>query len=107
VTNSAPERAFPPRIAIIGGGITGLAAAHRLHELLPHAELALFEASPRIGGVLDTVHHEGFLIERSADNFLTRLPAAIDLCHRLGLADELMPSWFATAGWCQSPTAFT
>jgi oxygen-dependent protoporphyrinogen oxidase len=80
----------PPRIAIIGGGITGLTAAHRLHELLPNASLALFEASPRIGGVLETFQHDGFLIERSADNFLTRLPQAIALCHRLGLANELI-----------------
>ena len=81
-----------PRIAIIGGGISGLAAAHRLTELLPHAELALFEAADRLGGVLDTVQRDGFLIERSADNFLTKLPHAVDLCRRLGIADELLPT---------------
>jgi oxygen-dependent protoporphyrinogen oxidase len=90
VTDLNPEPASRSRIAIIGAGITGLAAAHHLHELLPRADLALLEASPRIGGVLETVRQEDFLIERSADNFLTRLPQAIDLCHRLGLADELI-----------------
>jgi oxygen-dependent protoporphyrinogen oxidase len=79
-----------PRIAIIGGGITGLAAAHRLQELLPHAKLALFEASSRLGGILETLHADNFLVERSADNFLTKLPHAVDLCHRLGIADELL-----------------
>ncbi len=52
------------RVAIIGGGISGMAAAHRLTELLPQAELVLFEATDRLGGVLETVHREGFLIER-------------------------------------------
>jgi protoporphyrinogen/coproporphyrinogen III oxidase len=84
------QPAAPPSVAVIGGGITGLAAAHRVHELLPFAELALFEAGPRLGGLLDTMQLDGFLIERSADNFLTRLPQALSLCHRLGLADELI-----------------
>ena len=39
------------RVAIVGGGISGLAAAHRVRELLPNAELTLFEASSRLGGV--------------------------------------------------------
>jgi len=92
VTNLDAEHTRAPRIAIIGGGITGLAAAHRLHELAPLAELALFDAGPRIGGVLDTVQFQGFLVERSADSFLTRSPQLTELCHRLGLADELIPT---------------
>lgn len=79
-----------PRIAVIGAGISGLAAAHRLVELLTHARIVLFEASNRLGGILDTVHRDGFLVERSADNFLTKSPAATDLCRRLGLADQLL-----------------
>ena len=81
-----------PRIAVIGGGISGLAAAHRITELAPHAELALFEASGRLGGILDTATIDGFLVERSADNFLTKLAAAVDLCRRLGIAEELLPT---------------
>jgi oxygen-dependent protoporphyrinogen oxidase len=79
-----------PRIAVIGGGITGLAAAHRIHELLQNAQLSLFEASPRVGGILETLHTDGFLVERSADNFLTKLPHTVDLCRRLGIADQLL-----------------
>jgi oxygen-dependent protoporphyrinogen oxidase len=88
----APSSDTLRRIAIIGGGISGLAAAHRLIELLPHAQLTLFEASGRLGGVLDTAHLGDFLIERSADNFLTQPSAAIELCGRVGLSDELLPT---------------
>lgn len=82
----------PPqrRIAVIGGGISGLAAAHRLHELLPSAQVTLFESSARLGGVLQTVERDGYLIERSADMFTTREPWALDLCQRIGLAEDLI-----------------
>jgi protoporphyrinogen/coproporphyrinogen III oxidase len=79
-----------PRIAVIGGGISGLAAAHHVLELCPQAELEIFEASPRLGGVLDTFGRDGYLVERSADNFLTSRPAGIALCRRLGLDGQLL-----------------
>jgi protoporphyrinogen/coproporphyrinogen III oxidase len=88
VTTAPP----PPRIAIIGGGITGLAAAHRILEILPQAQLSVFEASNRLGGVLETIERDGFLVERSADNFLTAPPAALELCRRLGMGNELIPT---------------
>lgn len=78
------------RIAIVGGGITGLAAAHRLRELAPSVEVRLFEASARAGGVLRTERIQGMLVERSADMFTTREPWAIQLCQRLGLADQII-----------------
>jgi oxygen-dependent protoporphyrinogen oxidase len=78
------------RVAIIGGGISGLAAAHRVHELDPSAEVTLFEAGDRVGGVLQTERRDGWLIEHSADMFTTREPWAVDLCRRLGIADELI-----------------
>lgn len=74
---------------MVGGGISGLAAAVRLQELIPQAELALFEASERPGGVLQTVRRDEYLVERAADSFTTNVPWAMDLCHRLGLADTL------------------
>ncbi|MEN1678744.1 MAG: protoporphyrinogen oxidase [Planctomycetota bacterium] len=82
----------PLRVAVIGGGLTGLAATLRLAERLPAAELTLFESSNRVGGVLETVERDGFLIERSADNFLTKEPWALDFCRQLGLEDELLPT---------------
>jgi oxygen-dependent protoporphyrinogen oxidase len=78
------------RVAVIGGGITGLAAAHRLRELNPSLHVTLFEASSRLGGVLETRREHGCLIERSADMFTTRDPWALDLCRRLGIADQLI-----------------
>ena len=80
----------PRRVAVVGGGISGLAAAHRLKELDPAAEITLFEASDRLGGVLQTDRRDGWLIERSADMFTTREPWALDLCRRIGIADELI-----------------
>lgn len=75
---------------MIGGGISGLSAAHRLQELLPEASISLFEGSNRLGGVLHTVARDGYLIERSADMFNTREPWALDLAKRVGLAGELI-----------------
>ena len=77
------------RIAIIGGGISGLAAAHRLQELAPQFKLTLIEASPRLGGVLRTEEQGGFLVEGGADNFITTSPGAVEFCRQLGFEDEL------------------
>lgn len=78
------------RIAVLGGGISGLAAAHRLTEIAPHVAVRLFESQPRLGGILETVRRGDYLIERSADMFTTREPWALDLCKRVGLTDELI-----------------
>lgn len=81
-----------PRIAVIGGGITGLAAAHQVIELAPQARVTLFDAGERLGGVLRTERHNGYLVELSADNFITNVPWGVDLCRRLGLEDQLLPT---------------
>lgn len=78
------------RIAVIGGGISGLAAAHRVRELAPQSQVVLFEAGSRLGGVLSTVHRDGFQVEQSADNFITTVPWGLDLCQRLGLTGQLV-----------------
>ncbi len=81
------------RVAIIGGGISGLAAAHRVQELDPSAKITLFEADKNLGGVLQTTTtDDGYLLENSADNFITNLPFALDLCRRLGLEEDLLPT---------------
>lgn len=89
-TAESPQLAARRRVAVIGGGISGLAAALRLTELDPAAEVILFEASGRLGGVLGTELRDGYLIERSADMFTTREPWALDLCRRVGLEGELV-----------------
>lgn len=80
----------PRRIAIIGGGVTGLAAAHRILELAPESQVTLYEASSRWGGILGTSYDGDWLIEQSADMFTTREPWAIDLCRRLAIDSELI-----------------
>ena len=80
----------PKTIAIIGGGITGLAAAFRAERLFPDAEIELFEASDSVGGVLQTEHFDPFVIEQSADMFVTDPPFAWDLVEQLGKTDELI-----------------
>jgi protoporphyrinogen/coproporphyrinogen III oxidase len=78
------------RIAVIGGGISGLAAAQALAVRAPAVETLLFEASNRLGGVLNTTRRDGFLVEAAADNFLVAPAAAVDLCRDVGLADSLI-----------------
>jgi len=79
-----------PRVAVIGGGISGLAAAHRLQELAPRIDCMLLESADRLGGVLRTEPCDDFLIETSADNFITQPAWAVELAERIGLADELL-----------------
>jgi len=82
------------RLAVIGGGISGLAAAHRLTELRTQSqqpvEITLFEAGPYPGGVAGTKHIGEYLVETGADMFITSQPAGVRLCERLGLAERLM-----------------
>jgi len=83
------------RIAIIGGGISGLSAAYSLEKQRQAGaavEYALFESSPRLGGVLVTEHVDGCLIEAGPDSFLTEKPWATDLCREVGLGDQLIGS---------------
>lgn len=76
------------RIAVVGGGLTGLAAAHEL--IRAGHEAVLLEAGDRLGGVIRTVVRDGFLIETGPESFTTRKPAILDLCRRLGLEGELL-----------------
>src|SRR5271166_2901366 len=83
------------RIAIIGGGISGLSAAYTLEEKRQSGtavEYVLFESSPRLGGVLVTDRVDGCLVEAGPDSFLTEKPWAIDLCGKIGLGDQLIGS---------------
>ncbi|HZR55588.1 MAG TPA: protoporphyrinogen oxidase [Terriglobales bacterium] len=83
------------RIAIIGGGISGLSAAFFLDQQQRAGaplEYLLFEASPRLGGVLSTEHVEDCILEAGPDSFLTEKPWASDLCRELGLGDQLIGS---------------
>lgn len=79
------------RIVIVGGGISGLAAAHRLIELRGScAGVILLEASSRLGGTIRTEHRDGFLLERGPDSFISEKPEAVALAKRLGLESRLI-----------------
>jgi len=79
------------RVVIVGGGISGLAAAHRLVELgVERTQITLLEASGRLGGTLQTEHRDGFLLERGPDSFISEKPEAVALAKRLGLESRLI-----------------
>jgi oxygen-dependent protoporphyrinogen oxidase len=83
------------RIAIIGGGISGLSAAYTIEEKRQSGtdvQYVLFESSPRLGGVLVTDRVDGCLVEAGPDSFLTEKPWAADLCREIGLGDQLIGS---------------
>lgn len=84
----------PLRVAVIGGGLCGLAAAHRLtelsHETGRPCHVTIFEAGKRFGGLVQTQRIDGYLVEMGADNFITNKPGAINLCKRIGLEDSLL-----------------
>ena len=86
------------QIAVVGGGVTGLAAAHHLLRRAPGAEVTLFEKSERLGGEIQTEYVEGFVIEAGADSFLTRKARGVGLCTELGLADRLVARQAQHAG---------
>lgn len=85
---------MPKRVIIIGGGITGLSAAHRLAELGNsrnlNLDIVLLEKSDRVGGVISTVERDGFTIEEGPDSFITSKPWGLNLSSRLGLDNELI-----------------
>ena len=81
------------RIAIVGGGISGLAAAYALEEERragAEVEYVLYESSSRLGGVLRTEHINGCVVEAGPDSFITEKPWAADLCRALGIGDQLI-----------------
>jgi oxygen-dependent protoporphyrinogen oxidase len=78
------------RVVVIGGGISGLAAAHRLTELDSSLQVTLLEASSRLGGTLQTDERDGFLLERGPDSFISEKPEAVALAKRLGLESRLI-----------------
>ncbi len=83
------------RIAIIGAGISGLAAATILERARrggAEIQFSLFERAPRLGGVMITDHVDGCLIEAGPDSFLTEKSWGLDFCRSLGLGDQLIGS---------------
>lgn len=82
----------------MGGGISGLAGAHRLARAGYH--VTVLEAGPRLGGKILTTTFAGRPVDEGADAFLTRLPHAVELCRQLGLGERLVgPATAEAALW--------
>src|SRR3989338_857837 len=106
------------RIVIVGGGISGLTVAYRLHELSCEKEIpidmTLLEGRSRLGGVIETQSKDGFLLEYGPDALMTDRPWSINLCKRLGIESELIGmqkeadhSYIVCKGkMCRIPTGF-
>jgi len=81
------------KLVVVGGGIAGLAAAHRAVEVARERglvlDLAVVEARERLGGTIATERADGFLVEAGPDSFLSEKPWALALCRRLGVEDRL------------------
>ena len=77
-------------VAIVGGGMAGMSAAHALGKL--GVSWRLLEASPRLGGVVRTETVDGFVLEAGPDAILTQKPEAVNLARELGLGGRLVPT---------------
>jgi oxygen-dependent protoporphyrinogen oxidase len=82
------------KVVIIGGGITGLTTAYYLQKAAKERkkdfEVKLIEASPRLGGKVQTIVRDGFVIERGPDSFLERKTSASRLAKEVGMDDQLV-----------------
>ena len=77
-------------VAVVGGGISGLTAAHALAKR--GLSFVVLESSPRWGGVIRSEQVDGFLFEGGPDSLLAQKPEAIELCRELGLGERLIPT---------------
>ena len=80
------------RVAIVGGGISGLSTAFYLRRARPDWQIELFERESRLGGTMHTENREGFLFEAGGNGFLTNKPDSLDLVHAAGGDHLLMKS---------------
>ena len=90
----AVKRGDARQAAVIGGGITGLAACYRLitesrKRGMP-LDVKLLESSDRVGGVVRTSNLDGYIIEHGPDAFISTKPWAKALCEEVGIGDKLI-----------------
>ncbi|MEO7351895.1 MAG: protoporphyrinogen oxidase [Marmoricola sp.] len=95
-----PEQPRTPRIAVVGGGVSGLAAAHRIAQDLPEAQIVVLEAAGRLGGSLHRVEVGGVVVDVGAESMLNRRPEAVALTVEVGLeADLVHPATISANLW--------
>ncbi|HEY2934764.1 MAG TPA: protoporphyrinogen oxidase [Acidobacteriota bacterium] len=79
-------------VAIVGGGISGLATAYYLRRLKPQISIAVLEASRYWGGKIITERRDGCVIEWGPDAFITSKPGALELVEELNLSGQVLSS---------------
>ncbi|AKZ58800.1 Protoporphyrinogen IX oxidase, aerobic, HemY [Streptomyces ambofaciens ATCC 23877] len=94
-TSADVAAADPGHVVVVGAGIAGLAAAHRL--LARGARVTVLEASERVGGKLLPGEIAGVRVDLGAESLLARRPEAVGLAREVGLADRLQPPSTASA----------
>ena len=77
-------------VAVVGAGISGLAAAYELQQR--GLGVHVVEAGPRPGGVITTERFDGWVLDGGPDSLLVQKPAAVALCRELGIGDRLVPT---------------
>ncbi len=85
-------------VLIVGAGISGLAAAHRLITMAPSLRVAIHDAASSPGGNLGSARVAGVRLDTAADAFLARVDGAVDLARELGMGDDLIAPATGNAG---------
>ncbi len=85
-----PEHTRRPRVVVVGGGISGLAAAWRLCRERHDLDVVVLESSPRFGGVLRVAELEGIALDEGAESMLATRPEAVALAREAGLSADIV-----------------
>ncbi|MGY2874604.1 protoporphyrinogen oxidase [Marmoricola sp. URHA0025 HA25] len=100
---TADEGPARPTVAVVGGGIAGVAAAARVRAERPDVEVVILESSPQIGGKLRLGEVAGVVVDVGAEAMLNRRPEAVELTRASGLADDLVhPATTSANLWTRS-----
>ncbi len=95
-----PPSSSSPHVVVVGGGVSGLAAAHDLLRELPSARVTVLESSPRIGGSLRTAEVAGVVVDVGAETMLHRRPEGVQLAREVGLGDDVVhPATTSASLW--------
>jgi oxygen-dependent protoporphyrinogen oxidase len=92
-----PQPVSAPEVVVVGAGVSGLAAAHRLARSLPQAHVTVLEASSRVGGSLRVAEVGGVTVDVGAEAMLNRRPEAVALAREIGLGEDLVHPATTTA----------
>ena len=98
--STEPHVPRPPRVVVVGAGVSGLAAAWELRAGRPDVEVVVLEASDRVGGALHSAEVGGTTLDTGAESILFRRPEGVELARAVGLGDDLVhPTTTAARVW--------